>query len=162
MSGNKPISPIQPQGEKSDAINQWFGEFIDDIKTEHFLMSEGVAPKEKKKFYDDLISGNQTAVYSTVRVGSTMYFISNIIKDYLQELKTQNRLPNRLALGLSDSKILVWSEINDNDNDVEDALLIAEAKVNGKYHEYGFYLNSTIIEKSDNLSIPSHYQTIIG
>ena len=63
-------------------------------------------------------------------------------------------------MGLSNSKLLVWSEIEDNDEDMEDALLIAEAKVNGKYQKDGFYINSTIVEKSDNLSIPNHYQIL--
>ena len=64
-------------------------------------------------------------------------------------------------MALSDSKILVWAVVDDNDEKTEDALIIAEAKVNGKYYEKGFYLNSTIIEKSDNLSVPPHYQKII-
>ncbi|MEJ0105202.1 MAG: hypothetical protein WDO19_22755 [Bacteroidota bacterium] len=91
-----------------------------------------------------------------------MYYIANIINDYLKELKSYNSNPLKLAMGLSDSKILVWSVIKDNDDDTEDALLLAEAKVNGKYHQHGFYLNSTIIEESDKLPTPPHYQSIIG
>ncbi len=151
-----------PTDAKGDVIDKWFEKFIDDLKTDHLLVSGGVAPKEKKKFYDDLIFGDQAAVFSQVREGSTMYFISQIIRDYIKELNTQKKKPLKLALGLSDSKILVWSVINDNDDATEDALLIAEAKVNGKYHKHGFYLNSTILEKSDNVETPSHYQTILG
>ncbi len=91
-----------------------------------------------------------------------MYFISNIIRDYLQELKNHDSKPIKLAMGLSDSKILVWSVINDNDEQTEDTLLLAEAKVNGKYQSKGFYINSTILERSDSLETPPHYQSIIG
>lgn len=71
-------------------------------------------------------------------------------------------MPLKLALGLSESKILVWSEIKDDDEETEDALLLIEAKINGKYRPFGFYVNSTIIEESDRISIPPHYQTIIN
>lgn len=98
---------------------------------------------------------------SDIRESSSKFFIQSILKDYLQELKAHRRKPLKLAMALSDSKILVWAVINDNDEQTEDALLISEAKVNGKYYERGFYLNSTIVEKSDCLKTPPHYQTII-
>lgn len=145
-----------------EAINSWFTELIDDIKTDHFLFSQDVTTPEKRKFYTDLISGNTEATLSTIRTASSMYFISNIIKDYLQELKTAQKRPLKLAMGLSDSKLLVWAVVKDNDEKTEDTLLIAEAKVNGKYQEKGFYLSSTIVEESDNIPTPPHYQPIIG
>lgn len=153
---------INQQELNIDAIDKWFEEFVDGIKTDHLLMTEGVAPMEKKQLYRDLILGNEISAMTKIREGSTMFFISHIVKDYIQELNSQKKLPITLALGLSDSKILVWSVIEDNDEAAENALLIAEAKVNGKYQKQGFYLNSTIIDKSDKVSTPPHYQTIIG
>ncbi len=143
-------------------VDEWFGNLVDSIKTDHFLMTEDIAPVEKKNLYNDLIFGNQKSVVSKMRETSTMFFITEIITEYVKEIKNQHKNPLKLALALTDSKILVWSVINDNDEETEDALLIAEAKVNGKYHQNGFYLNSTILEKSDNAEAPSHYQVIIG
>ncbi len=143
-------------------LDEWFGNFIDSIKTDHFLITEDIAPVEKKRLYNDLIFGNQRSLVSKMRETSTMYFITEIITEYVKEIKNQHKHPLKLALALSDSKILVWSVINDNDEETEDALLIAEAKINGKYHQNGFYLNSTILEKSDNAEVPAHYQIIIG
>ncbi len=162
MSLKKPIPSSQPEGEKKDEINKWFSEFIDDLKTDHLLLSENIATTEKKKLYEDIIFGDRSYMFSQMRNSSSMYYIANIINDYLKELKSYNSNPLKLAMGLSDSKILVWSVIKDNDDDTEDALLLAEAKVNGKYHQHGFYLNSTIIEESDKLPTPPHYQSIIG
>lgn len=143
-------------------IDKWFGELIDELKTDHFLLSQDVAPSEKKQLYSDMIFGDHMSVFSGMRSSSSMYFISNIIRDYLQELKNHDSKPIKLAMGLSDSKILVWSVINDNDEQTEDTLLLAEAKVNGKYQSKGFYINSTILERSDSLETPPHYQSIIG
>ncbi len=141
-------------------VDDWFTLIIDQIKVDHLLISENVAPKEKKEFYNALMSGNEGDAIFKVRNSSSMFFIESIIKEYLNEIKIFGRFPRKLALGLSDSKLLVWSEIENNDEIMEDALLIAEAKVNGKYYSKGFYINSTIIEESDKLSIPSHYQNI--
>jgi hypothetical protein len=88
--------------------------------------------------------------------------IKSLVLDYLTRLKTLDRHPEKLALGLSDSKIMIWAEIEDDDEELEDQLLILEAKMNAIYNENGFYVNSTILEKSDRLPVPSHYQTIIS
>lgn len=162
MSLKRIDAPLHDE-QKHDAINNWFSDFIDNIKTDHFLLSQNVATEEKHSLYNDLIFGDGNYAILKMRETSSIHFIGNIIKDYLKELKeTYKKMPLKLALGISDSKILVWSEINDNDEATEDALLLAEAKVNGKYYQHGFYLNSTIIEKSDNLEVPPHYQKIIG
>lgn len=154
---------ILPRTENPDdgAINSWFEGLIDHVRADHLMYSSGTVTPETKKFYDDVIFGDGENMFSKIRETSSKFFISCILKDYINELKSSQRNPLKLSMALSDSKILVWAEIDDNDEKTEDALLIAEAKVNGKYYEKGFYLNSTIIEKSDNLSTPSHYQSII-
>lgn len=148
--------------EQETKIDAWFSDVIDHIKVDHFMISTDTAPAEKKEFYTNLIHGNTEVIMGNLRDGSSQYFIARILGDYINALKATNNLPLKLAMGLSDSKILVWAEINDDDDAMEDALLIAEAKVNGKYVKNGFFINSTIIEKSDNLPIPPHYQTLIS
>ncbi|MFP4042533.1 MAG: hypothetical protein ACLFNL_06475 [Bacteroidales bacterium] len=89
-----------------------------------------------------------------------MFFIEIMLLDYLDELRKKKAIPLRLAFDISKSKILVWAEINDDEEELEKRLILAEALVNSKYYPHGFSINSTIIEKSDNLPIPSHYKTI--
>lgn len=151
-----------PTDLTQDELNNWFETFIDDLKTDHMMLTTGVAPEEKKIMYKAIIQKDALELAKTTRKMSTVIFIKSLVQDYLNELNSQKNRPIKLALGLSDSKILVWSVINDNDDETENTLLIAEAKVNGKYYKHGFYLNSTIIEESDNLATPPHYQTIIG
>jgi hypothetical protein len=161
MSNKKQSSKKKlSESNKDNELDDWFSTLIENIKTDHFLLKENIASKETKQFYQTFMSGDETSILAQVRGLSSIGFIKNLIVDYLKEVKSFKKLPLKLAFGLSDSKILVWSEINDNDDATEDALLLAESRVNNKYHSRGFYINSTIIEKSDNLAIPPHYQTI--
>lgn len=154
---------LSTNSELSQAdLDNWFETFIGYLKADHFILTSGVASEDKRNMYKALIFNDEIELAKNTRKMSTKLFIKSLVKDYLTELSVQKNLPLKLAFGLSDSKILVWSEIEDNNEQMEDALLIAEAKVNGKYHNQGFYINSTIIEKSDNLSIPPHYQKIYG
>lgn len=141
-------------------IDSLFTQIIEHINVDHLLITTDTAPIETKEFYSALMANDADSILSKSREDSSMYFISKIVMEYIKELKSKGKIPLKLAMGLSNSKLLVWSEIEDNDDDMENALLIAEAKVNGKYQKDGFYINSTIVEKSDNLSIPNHYQIL--
>ena len=48
----------------------------------------------------------------------------------------------------------------DDDTENEERLFKAEAVVNAKYYQYGFHLSLTIVEKSDEISVPPHFVTI--
>lgn len=145
----------------TDILDQWFSNMIDHLRVDHFMLQTHSATKEKEDFYRAFVHNDTNKIFSGMRSDSSQFFISSLVVDYLNELKSAGKNPLKLALGISDSKILVWSEIEDNDEEMEDLLLLTEAKVNGKYHPKGFYVNSTIIEQSDKLPIPPHYQTII-
>lgn len=144
-----------------DRLDSWFSNFIDQLKVDHFLLQTKTASKEKESFYKALMEGDDNAFIGRARHLSSELFIKMIIVDYLTELRSKSLKPLKLALGLTESKILVWSVVNDDDNETEDALLLAEAATNNKYFEHGFYISSTILEKSDDLPVPSHYLTII-
>lgn len=161
LANDKKDLPINADFNQ-DELDNWFESFIDDIKTDHMILSSGVADEEKKNLYKAIMNNDGLELAKTSRKLSTMVFIKALVQEYMKELSKQKTLPLKLALGLSDSKILVWSEIEDDNEEMEEALLIAEARVNGKYYNQGFYINSTIIEASDNLNVPPHYQKIIG
>lgn len=149
---------IQHQDERIDG---WFNDFVDRLRADHFILKSGNASKETKHLYDTLMDNNQDQMNRDVRRYSTVYFLKSLMFEYLTEIDPFKGRLRKLALGLSDSKILVWSEIENDDEAVEDALLLAEAKVNAKFFNDGFYLNSTIVEHSDNLPTPAHYQNVL-
>lgn len=83
------------------------------------------------------------------------YFIRRILLDYFAEFTKKPSL--KLALDLNQSGVLVWAEIENDDDATEDFLLMAEATVNAKYHSFGYDLTSTIVEQRDHLKVPNHY-----
>ena len=156
------VPPEATSSPSKQEIDSWFVSFIDIMKADHFMMETNSAPTKTRELYTALIKNDTPQLAQQLRNMSSQHYIGNIVVDYMNELKSNNKTPLKLAFGISDSKILVWSEIEDNDEAMEDALLICEAKINGKYSEQGFYINSTIIERSDNIPVPAHYKPIIA
>lgn len=146
-----------PPSNKQD---QWFESMINSIKVDQIQIQTNTASEEKTRLYNNLMEGKHSEMFSDMRNISSQFFIEELVKEYISELNSRNVQTNQLAFELSDAKVLVWAEINDFDEKSEDGLILAEAKTNALFSNYGFYISSTIIEKGDNLSIPPHYSSI--
>lgn len=140
----------------------WFENLAERLNVDNFLLQSGVASEETKQMWDTIIFGKELEIHSLGRVQSSMYFVKGMLKEYFDSITQFKVKPAKLALELSDAKILIWAEINDDDEETEEALILSEAKANAKYGDYGFHISSTIVESSDELSVPSHYQILIG
>ena len=151
-----------PSQLSDSSIDNWFSGLVDTLKADHFMLKQKVASKDKEAMYKAFITGDEASILSNARKSTTQLFVRRLVLEYLSELANYEYRPLKLALGLSDSKILVWAEVNDGDEEMENLLLLTEAKINNKYLKDGFFINSTIIEKSDNLNIPPHYQSILS
>jgi hypothetical protein len=136
----------------------WFDEFIAIIRTHQLQLDTNTAPEGLKHMYDVFISGSDTQLAEISKMNANQHFIKKIIVSYLKEV--ENNMPIKLAFDLDDSEVLVWAEIQDDKDEMEDFLLLAEATVNAKYHKYGYDLTSTIVERRDNLTIPNHYSLV--
>lgn len=136
----------------------WFDEFIAAIRTHQLQLETNTASESLKQFYEVAINGNQNQLAQLSKESANQHFIKQIIISYLKEI--ENKMPEKLAFDLDDSEVLVWAEIENDDEQMEDYLLIAEATVNAKFHQYGYDLTSTIVEKRDGLSIPNHYSLV--
>jgi hypothetical protein len=136
----------------------WFDYLIDKINKDYTELRTGLASKEKEDFYSAFISGSQHEMIKQNRNFVMKYYISRILFEYMNEIKEQKISPIKLAFDYSDSKVLVWAEI-DNES-VEDKLILTQAKINDKYSKEGFCVSTTIVEKEDGLNIPNHYKKI--
>lgn len=86
------------------------------------------------------------------------YFIQNMLVDYIHLLnQLDEKLHLKLAVSFHNSELLVWAEIEDDAEFIEGELIMAEAKINAKYHQHGFDMTTTIVEKCDMLAVPNHY-----
>ncbi len=137
--------------------NKWFGDFIAGIQTHQFMLDTNTASHELKDFYATVMEGDADKLAFQSKNLGQQHFVRGIVVDYISQILKLSKLPKKLAFDLADTEVLVWAETDDNDEKLEQQLILAEAKVNAKYHVFGYDITSMIVEKSDNLSIPSHY-----
>ena len=145
----------------NDKVRGWFEEFMHHLRSDYAILETNTASIEKQAIYNALANGDANDINMMSRAQSSMYFIQCLVVAYLDELKARHSRPLKLSMDLSNAKVLVWAEIKDDDENAEDQLRLSEAKVNAQFAQYGFHLTSTIVEKSDQLSTPSHYQPIL-
>ena|SRR5690554_4762250 len=138
----------------------WFDNMVANLRYDQTLIENDILEEEKKKIYDAMISGDHNFMHSYARQSSSAFFITNMVEAYLKEIIKSKSKPKNLALELSNSKILVWAEIKEDDDLMEDALILAEARINAYFSKYGFHISSTIVEDADSLEVPSHYKKI--
>ena len=154
------ISESNITSKEDQKRDQWFEGFINAIKADHLQIQTNTASDEKSRLYNNMIEGKHLEVVSEMRNVSSQFFIQSLVTDFLKELEVRNVSTNKLAFDLGDAKVLVWAEIDDDDEASEDGLILAEAKVNADYSKNGFHITSTIIESGDNQSVPPHYASI--
>lgn len=134
---------------------QWFDELVATIRTHELALHTNTASDELKEFYNNVIKGNDNEMAFFGKSLSQKHFVSKIILDYVSIFG--KKLPLKLAFDYNDSAVLVWAEIEENNFQIEKELILAEAKINANYHQYGFAMSSTIVENCDNLAVPNHY-----
>ncbi|MDL2141192.1 hypothetical protein QQY79_01560 [Flavobacterium tructae] len=140
--------------------NNWFDEMVANIRYDEQLFKNDIMENEQKKFYQSLIDGNIEDILSSTREKTSSYFIVKLVSEYFKELISSKKHPKKIAIDLSDSKILIWAEIYSDDEEMENALILSQAKINAIYSKHGFHLSSTIVDDCDNFQIPSHYKNI--
>lgn len=141
---------------KQSTIEGWFDDFISTLRSHQIQLETNTADQELKKFYETVFGGNMDELIHLGKSSAQKYFVPRIIVDYVKHIA--NTKPLKLAFDFNDSEVLVWAEIDDNNEALEKALLKTEALINAKYHQYGFDMESTVVEAGDNLPIPNHYK----
>lgn len=145
---------------KREERNKWFGNFVHLIKTDQQFLNLGIASQDTENLYDKLIFGDIDSLMADSRDKTTRYYVGKLIVDYIKTLKDLKVQPLNIYLDYNNSQVLVWAQINDNDESTEMSLFKAEGMANAKNFENGFHISSTILEKSDNVQIPPHYQKL--
>ncbi len=148
------------ENEIKQPTEQWFDDLVATLRTHQLLLETETADEETKNLYNILIGGNTLMVAHLSRTLSQRQIIGSILWDYLKIIK-ENK-PQKLAFDFNDSEVLVWAEINENDEVLESSLYLAEAQINAKYHQYGYDMTSMIVECCDAVSIPNHYKPFVG
>ncbi len=148
------------QGKDAVKYSEWFGEIIHQIKTHQLQLETNTANKELEDFYNSLMNGEEIKILHKNRELSTIYFTKKIVELYVEELRKRKISINKLALSTSDERVLVWAQIPDDDFESEKQLILAQSAINAAFHEYGFHIESMIVEDSDGLEVPAQYFAI--
>lgn len=141
----------------SEEGKDWFSTMVHVLRTDKEMMESGIAPKETTEMYEAFIANDELKINSGMKEVVARSFTRMALVDYVKELKRREIKPIRLGFDYSDSSLLVWAEIADDDEATEDALIMTEAKVNAKYSQYKYYVSTTIVEQRDRLDLPPHY-----
>lgn len=145
---------------ESSKTEAWFDDIISNLRKDELLLKTNTAGEDKSAIYDAMIFGEPINLMELSQNLSSQFFIKRIVSEFFIELNKQDANYLKIALSHTNSKVLVWAVINDEDEASEDKILLAEAKTNSKYHTFGFHVTTTIIEESDKIPVPVHYQTI--
>ena len=141
-------------------LDPWFDQLVATLRVHQAKLETGLASPELKQVYDLVFSGNADLMAKHNKQAAQKHFVGKIIFDYIQLLGKQR--PHKLAFDFNDSEVLVWAEIGDNDEIMERFLILTEAKINAKYHDYGFDMTTMLVESCDESPVPNHYQVFIG
>lgn len=151
---------LNPSSEKSNRLIEMFDGMVAQLRADELAMESDVASNEKTKFYNSLLEDNQIEVAKVALDMGRMIIIPSMLNDFVLNLKNSDTLPLNLSVSFNQEKLLVWATVSSNNETMEDAVFIAEAKVNAKYHTTGFHVSSTVVYDEDKVTKPAHYQTI--
>jgi len=144
----------------ADNANNFFDEMVSKLRYDEQLFINDIMPEKERTFYSKVMSGDIENITLQMRETTSQYFIANLLGTYLQDLLSSKKYPKKIAFELSDSNILVWAEIYNEDDTMENALILSQAKANAHFSKFGFHISTTIVDECDGLPVPSHYKTI--
>lgn len=145
---------------KQSVADSWFDEMVANLRYDQTLLEHDILEDDKRKVYDAFIAQDLDFIHDYAIQNGSAYFITKMVEAYFSELIQVKSKPTKIALELSNSKILVWAEIVEDDEVMENALILAEAKINAHFSQFGFHISTTIIENSDDLQVPDHYKNV--
>src|SRR4051812_5223013 len=96
----------------------WFDEFIASVRTHQLQLETNTATEELKNMYDILMNGSNHDLAHLSKITADAHFIKSMVLQYLQII--QPNLPLKLAFDMDNSEVLVWAEIEDNNERMED------------------------------------------
>lgn len=144
------------KAEQSEKIPEFIDliRFILNVDKESF--QKGVLHPEQELLYTKLAEGDIEHILQANKEMYNKLVFKKLIEEYFSKFKSIEK-PLNLAVDFNNSNMLLWAEINDNDDELENQLILLQAEINAQYAPKGVNVKTTIIENSDNLSVPPHY-----
>jgi hypothetical protein len=141
----------------------WFVNLIDILKSRFSQQKNqliNIHKEESDIAFSHVVEDYSTAMHQS-RIASQKFFTTQILKVYIDEIHSLTNMPDLIGLAIGHNEILVWCQINDDDDEMENNLFLAEAKANADQTNSGISISTTIVERSEIISIPSHYKLLL-
>jgi len=155
-----PVITASPATSDVDDLNDWFDDMVRTIGVERLQYNSGTLPKDKEDSYRAFAKGEFDRSWGnkTSRIVHKE-FIAELLWDYLNSIN--EFIPKKLAFDLRNSKVMVWAEIETENEDLEDRFYLTEAKLNSEFEKFGYCIDTIVVREDDSLKIPAHYVALI-
>lgn len=157
---NAPDAPVTLTLEEQRR-EKFFESIHNTLNADQLMLDTGTAPEYVRKMYEVLMQNDHVAMAAQMKDTANWMLTKMAILQFLQHILKSSHRPKHLAFNDSNATLLVWAVIGDNDEEAEDALFIAEAKVNNQLYASGYKVSATVVEERDRLPVPAHYQDFI-
>ncbi|HCN37608.1 MAG TPA: hypothetical protein DIS94_07860 [Bacteroidetes bacterium] len=157
------ITPIIHENKIIENENEFFDKLIHSLKVDRDCLDKKILNTNTTKTYQNLIAENETDFIEILEkhtLKKEKSELAKIILNFLDLLSKKEVQLFKLGFDLSDSNILIWA-ILPNDNELNESNFIsAVAKANAE-NESKFYLDAVWVEEEDNLEMPNNFKSII-
>jgi len=143
-----------------DIAEEWFNDVVANLRKDELLYKTGKLPDERKDVYNAFINKEYDKIMHNMSEAAIKHFTIQILTAYDSYIKTLDINPIFIGVCYGDREVLVWSEINDDDDKTETELFKAEAVINASFINTGICISSTIVEKSDKIKMPGQYKIL--
>ncbi len=139
-----------------EKIDSFFEKLKHLINVHHMELSKGVATAEVIELYTPLITGDTNTSLRRQKINADQNLSIITTTKFIAELFHQDPILSKLAINITNGKILVWAEVKDEDYSSLQKVLKAASIVNSR-DNYGFTIRPTVVEDTDEIEIPPHY-----
>lgn len=147
------------QSTKELRTSDWFEKTIVSLAADQMTYETNTLDPKSRDFYEKIATGEISELMQGIAQKMQQYYFREIIQSFFTEffIVRKSEKPKKLAFDYKGKQIMVWAEIPENNEKMENDIFMSEAIANHQFRDTGFNLSITVVEDCDNLSIPPHY-----
>jgi hypothetical protein len=155
---DKPAAlPSGPSSIESQR-EQWFSGLFHALETDKLMLETNTASGKTREMYDALMSDDILTMGVLAKEAFNRTLTKKALIDFIGQIRKCDYKPKKIAFDMAESSLLVWAVVADDDFDAEKALYLMQAALNADFKKADYRINTTVVEVSDHLEIPSHYR----
>lgn len=157
---NKQVAPTS--NAQSGERDEWFSGLFHSLRTDKMLLDTGAASEDQQRVYETLMKNDYIASAAMSKEFANRILTREAVVSFVRQVLASQNKPKRLAFDFNtnESSLLVWAVVSDDNLGAERVLYLAEAKVNAALGDAGYRISTTVVEESDELPVPSHYEEL--